>query len=231
MRLGVIALKIRAAGTIFGNYVAGSAELEVAFKNTLKQNCAFVIPRGESSGANNNDVGINQSITERFAVVVAIGNDTTDKGKTGVIAYDNLHDARAELLKVLVNWDLGYESTIRYTGGSVVDINPAYLWYMFEFAFDSRIVSDLDGFAEIEVREVGDRQQRSQLDDFDHIYSNIILSPSGDLPYTGDLPLPDDFPDVTIPDMATWIDFTENPNAGDFWRSFSKGFKLYTEED
>ena len=47
------------------------------------------------------------------------------------------------------------------------------------------------------------------------------------MPYTGDLPLADGFPDVKLPDMAQWIDLTENPNAGSYGRGFADGFDFY----
>ena len=62
---------------------------------------------------------------------------------------------------------------------------------------------------------------------FNTIYANFILSPSADLPHDGELPLSDGFPDVALPDMAVWIDFTENPDAGSFGRGFASGFKFY----
>ncbi len=41
------------------------------------------------------------------------------------------------------------------------------------------------------------------------ITNNFILAPSDDLPYTGNLPLPDGYPDVLIPDIAQMIQFNE----------------------
>ena len=70
MKLGKIALKIRVANTDFGNYVAGSAELDMALSGTLLRESAFVIPLIESAEENVHDSAIMQQLVERFGIVI-----------------------------------------------------------------------------------------------------------------------------------------------------------------
>lgn len=232
MRIGKIVLRLRYKQTSFGNFIGGAAELDSAMKNTLTRNMAFVIPLVENAEANKYDSEISQGIVERFGVIVALYNDITQKDKTGITAYDQLHDIREELFKALIGWEIDYsESRVYYRGGKLIDMNAAYLWYQFEFEYLSRlgVVEKLDnGTSEYGLlqREVDDTEDPTS---FDSIYANYILSPSADLPYTEELPLPDGFPDVSLPNMAQWIDLTENPNSGAFAKGFASGFNFYKE--
>ena len=63
---------------------------------------------------------------------------------------------------------------------------------------------------------------------FRSIYMQLLESPSADLPYTGDLPRADNYPNVTLPNMANWIDMTDHPDDGAFTRAFSRAFDIYT---
>lgn len=227
MRIGEIVLKLRLADTRFNNLIGGAAELNLAIDNTLKQDMAFVIPLAENCPSNEYDSGINQKITERFGVIVALGNDNSQADKTGITSYDLLHTVRGEIFKALLGWKIdGAESLVYYRGGRVLDITGAYLWYQFEFEFETRI---LNYYTEDELNDTdGVDMGVAGLDDFNTIYTNIILSPSADLPYTGELPLSDGYPNVVLPDNAQWLDLTENPNAGDFGKGFGSGFDFYT---
>lgn len=227
MRLGNIALLLRLAETRFGNRVAGTAELDVALKNPLKAEAAFCVPLNDIADRHTGDAGINQKIIERFGVVVAITNDTTQTDRLGLIANDQLHDVRGELFRALVGLELNdTDGSISYVGGTLLQLTRAYLWYQFEFEIPSRIVSNDEGVADLQGRVVDDRLQRSQLPDFNTIYANYILSPSAELPYTGDLPLVDGFPDVKLSDMAQWIDLTADPRDGEFAVGFGQGFDI-----
>jgi len=238
MRVTPIIERIKEANTRFGNYVAGSAELELAIKNTLKKDIAFVCPVDETCPANNYDSGIKQIITEKFAVIVAIENDSSDKEKTGIIAYDQLHRVRSELFRSLVGWQIkGAESIISYTGGAFMIIQNDYLWWQYNFQYTVRM-EEFDGFVDISGNDfpnitdelVSDgsgefysKEQVSQLDSFDSISSEYIIWPSEDVPWKGDLPIDD----TGITDMKTWIDLTDDPNAGDFGRGFGESFDFY----
>ncbi|MCK5600433.1 hypothetical protein KAR91_01085 [Candidatus Pacearchaeota archaeon] len=66
---------------------------------------------------------------------------------------------------------------------------------------------------------------------FRAIYTQMILSPDANLPYTGDLPIDDNFPNVVLPDMAQWIDMTIHPNDGAFGRGYGKSYDDFKEGD
>jgi hypothetical protein len=206
MKLGTIALRIRAAETSFENRVAGAAELALALAGTLEQEVAFVIPLAESSPANTYDNGINQILTERFGVVVALKNDVSQADKTGLLAHDRLHDIRQELFNCLLGWYItGAESLVYYGAGRLLDINRAWLWYQFEFEFTTRLTDE-------------DLIVPDTLDDFDRIYAEWEMSPSANLPYTGSLPVK-----TFSPDIAELIDLKDLYDAS-YAKAFGRGF-------
>ena len=210
MRIGPIVLKIRLAETRFEDRVAGAAELVNVVDQTLQKEVAFVVQLAERANANAMDSGINQKITERFGVIVAIDNATTQRDKTGLTAYDTLYEVRTQLFKALLGWQMtGAESLVSYSGGKVFKLTRSNLWYQFEFEASFRI-DDEDGV------EMG------ALDDFDSIYADWVLSPCANLPVTEVLPV-----ESFIPDMETKIDFTDDPRAGAFGRGFSIEFDTY----
>lgn len=225
MKLSEIIFALRAGNTYFKSLVGGAAEFSNVQVNTLKKDVAFVIPLGEDTIENELDNSISQTIKERFGVICAVKNDTDSDDKAGIIAYDKLHDIRADLLKVLVNLDLGYERTIEYSAGRVLDINRAWLWYQYEFMYTSRIVAGTDGLAEIEYRDMDERQQVSQLPNLSEIYADYIFNGlnSKNLPYTGQLPV-SDYIDV---DASQQIDYDDDPNPGGYETDgFAAGFKI-----
>lgn len=238
MRLGQVVLRLRAKQTRFGNYIGGAAEMDAAIQRTLTKDMAFVVPVSDEGTENSNDNSINQVITERFGVMVAIQNDSTQSDKLGFKANDLLHDIRSEFFRSLLGWTpLNAESLVYYRRGFLVDINNGYLWYMFEFEYKSRILqTDIGdpatfvGGASLQESDFDDTEMPT---DFDTLYMQLIKTPDARIPYEnsfgedGEMPYPDGFPDVALPNMANWIDFTENPNAGAFGKGFASGFDKY----
>lgn len=225
MRLGRIALKLRAANTIFENRIAGAAELEIAMDNTLKEDSAYVIPLSEAATVNETDPSVEQRIIERFGVVVAIKNDSTDKDKLGIIAYDRLHEVRSQIFRAILGWEVPESETqIYYSGANLVNINRGYLWYQYEFEIAARVgfIDAELGQVDIITEDVDERIPLSELPSFDSIYADYIMYPSADLPYVGDLPV-----EMELADMRQYIDFTQNPDDGGFNRGFAQGFDVY----
>jgi len=213
MRLGLIVLKIRLGKTRFGNYVAGAAELSLAVDNILKKNMAFVIPLAEDADINKNDTGISQILVERFGVIVALANDSSDRDKTGLTAYDSLHEIRNELFKPLLGWEIEEAMTpIYYRGGRLLGIDPAYMWYQYEFEYQSELGA-LDTGADEGKRNNGlitaPVNEDQELYPLNTIFADYLKGDGDDVPYTGVLPLPDGFPDVGMPAKSQWVDLTE----------------------
>lgn len=215
MRIGPIALRLRLASTRFENRIFGAAELALALEYTLKLESAFVVQLNETVNANPLDNAINQKITERFAVIVALDNGSSDADKTGLKAYDTLAAVRAEIFKAILGWQMtGAESIVSYGGGRIAGINRALLWYQFEFTVDTRI-DDADGV------DVG----ADDLPLFNTIYAQWIMSPSAKLDTVEGWPLPATLVD---PDMTSVIDFTSNPDVdGPFGKGFGIRFDVY----
>lgn len=214
MRLGPIALKIRVHfGSIrehrIGNRVAGAAELASAYKGTLLEEAAFVIQLADDARPNDMDQGVNQRITERFGVVIALKNDGSDADKLGLGAYDSIHNLRAQLFKALLGWQMeGMESLVSYRGGRLLSISRAWLWYQFEFEAYLRVDND-DGV------DMGD------LADFDSVYADYILAPS--------VNLPSGYPALS-PNMQQFVNLDADPEAGEYGLSFGSGFDFYPDE-
>ena len=232
MRLGAIILRLRAKNTYFQNFIGGSAELEIAIKNTLKKDMAFVIPLLDEAQKNEYDTTYNQRIIERFGVVVALANDQSQDDKLGFLAYDKLHNIRNEFLAGLCSWiPQDAETTFSYRGGKFIDVTGAYLWYQFEFDFESRISQESStGIVGVQSSNFDDSEVPVP---FNTIYMQLINTPDARIPYEnmfgedGEMPYPDGYPDVILPNMANWIDLTENPNAGAFSNGFHSGFDVY----
>jgi len=213
MKLGPVALKLRLAETRFQNRIFGAAELALALEYTLTKESAFVIQLGETVSANTQDNSINQTIAERFAVLVALDNGSSDRDKTGTIAYDALFDIRAEIFKAILGWQIpGTEDLVSYAGGRIAGLNRAYLWYQYEFLAGTQI-TDEDGV------DVG----ADDLPLFDSIYAQWILSPSAKLDAAAKKAVAGLPVTVIDPDMTTVIDFTSNPAIDG---PFGKGFGI-----
>lgn len=221
MRLSTIVLALRMGNTRFGSRVGGLVEFAAVEGNTLKKEVAFVIPYDEEADGQQNDSGINQKIKERFSVVVVAKNDTNLNDKTGLVAYDTMHDVRNELFKILINFDIGYETTIEYDRGRLLEFNAAWIWYRYDFTVWTRLSADESGYGFVEERTIDSRMQPSQLPDFNAIYADYILAPSADLPYTGKLPA-SNYIDV---DASQQTDSGDNPNLGAYDSGFAKAYK------
>ena len=143
MRLGAIVLKLKLAQTRFGAFIGGAAEMEAAMKYTLKKDSAFILPLGESTAENQDATIVNQKVTERFGVMVAIQNDYRQGYKYGYVAFDQLHEIRNELFAALIGWETPEaESAISYNGSRMIATIPPYMWYRFDFEFTYRLTND-----------------------------------------------------------------------------------------
>jgi hypothetical protein len=233
MRLGQIALRIRSQNTYFGDLVAGAVELDIAVRETvsLRKDMAFVVPLVESADPNEWDSQSFQGIIERFAVVVAVKNDTSAKAKTGLIAYDKLHDIRSDLFAALVNWQPKESKTvISFRGAKPLTVNNAYVFHQYEFEFEAElgIIEKLDNGKVIPGIIETEKDFEQDAVTWETLYTNFIFAPSARLPYTGDLPVSDNYPDVELPENAAQeIDMQNHPDNGAFWRGFSSAFDTY----
>lgn len=173
MKLGPIVLKIRLAETLFGNMVAGAAEMDAATEDEAPEEAAYVIQLAETASPNQYDTTIKQTVTETFGVAVCLRNDLSQRDKLGLTAYDKLFDVRKQLFHALLGWMMpGADSLVEYSGGRLLSADRAYLWYLFEFSVEVGIDLESDGTDE----------GYSELGSFDQIYAEYILAPSTKLP-------------------------------------------------
>lgn len=196
MKIGPIVLALRAATTRFGNNIAGAVELGMVLDGgTLNHETAFVVPVADKPDPNKESSGINQKVIEGFVVIVALATDTNKKDKLSIATYDNVHDVRTELFSAILGMQLNnQESIISYAGGSLVDINRAYLWYQFEFAVNYRLDDD-DGV------DVG----ADALPVFEKIYAQWMLdTKNGVLPLPEDATLPQAMFETDLEELITW---------------------------
>lgn len=215
MKLGQIALRLRTKNLPdFGNRVFGTVEFALAQEYTVKEETAFVIPLVEADrGDNQYETTVNQVVAERFAVVVALKNDAAVTEKLGLGAFDRLWAVRQKLFCTFLGWiPPDTEKPMDYKGGRLLDINPAWLWYQFEFQQTTRITDSKDG-----VNAAG--CYVTVLDDFLRVYTQWLTGDATQaiLPMTGP---PPQLPETLVPpDMNTVIDFKPGFSAG-----FSKDF-------
>lgn len=249
MRISEIVLRIRnqkekikdGNGTIiFSDRVAGAAELDLALRNTLSADMAFVVPLLEDAEVNQQDNFVKQKILQRFGVVVAIANDTSQREKTGIVAFDKLHYVQSGLFKILIGWQPEKaESLVYYRGARMIKVCAAYIYYQFEFEFEARllprVISATDPITGIESAHYEYDLLNHEFDydgvayEWNTIYANIIIAPSERLPYTGSLPINDGFPSVSLPqNTAMYIDMRDHPDNGAFSSGFASGYDKYT---
>lgn len=219
MKLSPIVLRLRAAAIEeFGDRIAGAAEFATVQEDTLEADTAYVIQLLDVGIPNDIEQDVSQRVTEGFAVIVALRNDEQQKDKTGLIAFDNLFNIRTQLFNSLVGWEMddedesdGFypEGPIYYKGSVLLDINPAWLWYQFEFEYKGRLVRTLT---------------EGELDDLNTIYAELVMTPDAQIPIKSAAAL---FEPISDPDLQQNIDLTENPLDGAFSRGFSAGFDLY----
>jgi len=145
MKTGVIVQKLKLDVNSFGDRIAGAADFMSADEETLKDRvpCAWVIQYAENAEKSASAAVVSQRLTENFAVLVAIRNDSDE---TGFTAHTSLFDLRAEIWSSILGWKpTGFNEAIEYLGGSIYGATDAILVYQFNFTIGSRI-TDEDGY-------------------------------------------------------------------------------------
>jgi hypothetical protein len=199
MKIGSLVLQLRNSQTEF-EIVGGAAEYAFARESTLTKEAAFVLPLQDSANSNDYDTIINQTIIEQFAVVVAIKNDTNFQDKTGFAAYNRIHQIRQQIFGAYLGLDIGRvygkdegyttESLVYYVGGQLLDLDRAYLWFQFTFAYkvgiEAETSEEADGF-------------------LDRIFAQYELEESDNIPFAEP-----GLPAVLFaPDMEQMVDLSE----------------------
>lgn len=133
MRPSLVIPRIRAQCPIFGSRVAGSATYrQVSLQDDFPVPHAFVMPLGETADGDVMVSALDQELTTRFAVVVAVANTSDERGQA---AAEAIFDARAQLLAALVGWTPNATfAPVLYRGmPDDPDVNRARAWAQFDF--------------------------------------------------------------------------------------------------
>jgi hypothetical protein len=133
MRPSLVIPRIRAQCPIFANRVAGSATYrQVSLQDDFAVPHAFVLPLGEAADGEVMLSNLDQELTTRFAVVVAVANTSDERGQA---AAEVIFDARAQLIAALVGWAPNPTfAPVLYRGmPDDPDITRARAWAQFDF--------------------------------------------------------------------------------------------------
>jgi hypothetical protein len=144
MKISPIILRIRTAETALGQRVGGVADLNAVTEETFQTGLplGYVLHLGDLAVDNDNDTGTSQLVRDRIGVVVCMDNRND---KQGLKAHDEADDIRVQIDGAILAWTPpGYETAIEYRGSSLVEMNRAYLWWMYEYSADRRL-TELDG--------------------------------------------------------------------------------------
>lgn len=147
MKLEPIITQMRTYCTTFGTRVAGAAQFkDLQEAANLAVPCAFVIPLDDNPHDSRSMNDVLQTMTDSFAVIVAVSNTVDEKGQGGAASIDAI---RADLWKALLGWQPGVRyNGIEYEGGSMLSLDRSRLWYQFEFGATMEIMQS-DGWQDV----------------------------------------------------------------------------------
>lgn len=134
MRPSLVIPRLRAQCPIFANRVASAATYrQCSLQDDFPVPHAFVMPLGELADGEVMISAVDQELSTRFAVVVAVANTSDERGQA---AAEAIYDIRAELLAALVGWtpDATRYAPVLYRGmPDDPDVNRARAWAQFDF--------------------------------------------------------------------------------------------------
>lgn len=149
MELESIIQALRTRLPVFGNRVAGAAQFKaLSEKSALPVPCAYVIPLDDNASEPETANTCLQTITDSFAVVVAMSNKADEKGQASAL---NAHSMRTLLWAALLGWCPAEEyNGIVYQGSQLLKLDRAEMWFQFEFSATTQI-GDADGWRGTEL--------------------------------------------------------------------------------
>jgi hypothetical protein len=149
MEIEPIIQALRQRLPVLGNRVAGAAQFKGLSKTTaLPVPCAYVIPMGDNASEPESANTCQQTITDSYAVVVAMSNKADEKGQASAL---NAHSMRTLLWAALLGWCPSEEyEGITYQGSQLLELDRAEMWFQFEFSAITQI-GDADGWRGTEL--------------------------------------------------------------------------------
>lgn len=96
-----------------------------------KQPAAYVFPVADKAGPNALAMAVDQEVTERYAVALALGNFKDRRGETATQQMETIRDSVRD---ALLGWvpEAGKEGCL-YAGGRVLDMRDGVVWWQLEF--------------------------------------------------------------------------------------------------
>lgn len=120
------------------NKVSGAADFASAQEDLKITPAAYVIPLADTAQPNRLQFsGIEQHVTERFAVVLAVKNARDVRGDAVNVALETLRDKTINAVIGFVP-DTGYEPA-EYGGGRLLMLDVAVTWWQLEFITGYRL--------------------------------------------------------------------------------------------
>ncbi len=134
MRPSLLIPRIRAQCSIFANRVAlTSTYSQAILQDDFPAPHAFVLPLGDLADGEVMLSSLDQELTTRFAVVVAVPNTSDERGQAAAEAF---YDIRIALLTALLGWtpDATRYAPILFSGmPEDPDVQRARAWAQFDF--------------------------------------------------------------------------------------------------
>lgn len=134
MRPSLIIPRLRAQCPIFASRVAGAASYrQVSQQDDFQVPHAFVLLGTDNADGEVMLSSLDQELTTRIAVVVAVANTADERGQD---ASEAIYDIRAQLIAALVGWtpDAAKFSPILYRGmPDDPELTRARAWAQFDF--------------------------------------------------------------------------------------------------
>lgn len=146
MDLDLVINQVKTWAPDFGGRVAGAAAFKRIKENTaLETPCAFVLPLADDPQPPTSQNAVRQNLVDSFAVVVAVSNQTDERGQGAASSVETM---RRALWKALLGWRPTKEyDGVQYDGGSLQSIDRFQLFYQFEFGAPMEIGPE-DGWEE-----------------------------------------------------------------------------------
>lgn len=142
MNLNIVIAQLRQRAPLFaGGTVAGAAKFEILPEAAnLRMPAAYVLPMDEQPAEQESENGYQQTVQERFAVVVALSNSADERGQTAAASLDGV---RAALFRALLGFQPAEDyDVIVFEGGQLLHLDRARLYYQFEFSVEYAVSTE-----------------------------------------------------------------------------------------
>lgn len=142
MNINIVIAQLRARAPLFEQRVGGAAKFEGILPEAanLRMPAAYVLPLDEQPQEQSSKNGYQQTVSERFAVVVAMSNVLDERGQKPTVDLDTIRKA---LFRALLGFQPGEDyDVIAFEGGELLHLDRARLYYQFEFSVEYAVTTE-----------------------------------------------------------------------------------------